>query len=249
MLDRIAIITGSSSGIGQSFVRHYLNNKYSVIGIDIQSTNDDIVAQSEEFRYTYCDLADVNSYEILDDIILGLTNKNITMVNCAGIAFIARISESKLINNISTLLVNCYAPLYTTTRLTEIYSKNRRITIINVSSTVAFSPIPLMAVYGASKAFLHSLSLAMQHENRDERFDIFELIPGGTESNFQKSAGVKTKNDNLLSPDRVVEDCIKAINRGKKHLVVGIKNKILVMVMSVIPTSMKMKIWTNLISQ
>ena len=248
--DKLAIVTGSSSGIGKSFVDYYLRNDYAVIGIDRDIPKDKQTQKliNKNFRHIGFDLTNLPSYNILDKVIANISQKSITLVNCAGVAFKSSVVNSNLTNNINTLFVNAYAPLYLSTQLVKHLSQGCRITIINVSSTVAFSPIPNMAIYGATKAFLHSLTKAMQYESENTNIKVFELIPGGTKTNFQKNAGVVTKNQKLLSADEVVEKCIKSLNNGKDRLVVGYKNKLFTIFMMFLPTRIKMIIWNHLIS-
>ena len=105
-----------------------------------------------------------------------------------------------------------------------------------------------MAIYGATKAFLHSLTQAMQYETNGTSVRVFELIPGGTKTNFQKNAGVVTKNQKLLSADKVVEKCMRLLNKGKNHLVVGYNNKLLTILIKLVPTKIKMITWNYLLS-
>ena len=248
MSDKIAIVTGSSSGIGKSFANYFLINDYVVIGIDRDIPEDKNLLTNERFHYIKFDLTNLPSYNILDEVIVKISQKSITLVNCAGIAFKSPIVDSNLSNNINTLFVNAYAPLYLSTQLVKHSGQDCRITIINVSSTVAFSPIPNMAVYGATKAFLHSLTQAMQYETNGTSVRVFELIPGGTKTNFQKNAGVVTKNQKLLSADKVVEKCMRLLNKGKNHLVVGYNNKLLTILIKLVPTKIKMITWNYLLS-
>ena len=104
---------------------------------------------NENFRHIGFDLTNLPSYNILDKVIANISQKSITLVNCAGIAFKSPIVNSSLSNNINTLFVNAYAPIYLSTQLVKHSSQDCKIIIINVSSTVAFSPIPNMSIYGA----------------------------------------------------------------------------------------------------
>lgn len=97
--------------------------------------------------------------------------------------------------------------------------------VINVSSTAGFQPLPYMAVYGATKAFVLSFTDALWWENRDRGVQFFALCPGSTETNFfnvvgTEDASVGTKD----TPERVVEVTLLAMKKGKQYVVPGLRN-------------------------
>src|SRR5690606_22473807 len=93
--------------------------------------------------------------------------------------------ESQMINlNITTL-----------TQFTKLYLrdmvKRRSGKIMNVASTAAFQPIPIMAVYAATKAYVLSFSEAVNNEVSDKGVTVTTLCPGATESGFQTAAAME----------------------------------------------------------
>ncbi|CAH1195243.1 3-oxoacyl-[acyl-carrier-protein] reductase FabG [Paenibacillus auburnensis] len=97
--------------------------------------------------------------------------------------------------------------------------------VINVSSTAGFQPLPYMAVYGATKAFVLSFTDALWWENRDRGVQFFALCPGSTETNFfnvvgTEDASVGTKD----TPERVVAVTLRAMKKGKQYVVPGLRN-------------------------
>ena len=84
--------------------------------------------------------------------------------------------------------------------------------VINVSSTAGFQPLPYMAVYGATKAFVLSFTQALWWENRDRGIKFFALCPGSTDTSFFNVVGTEEasvgKKD---TPERVVEVALRAL--------------------------------------
>jgi len=103
--------------------------------------------------------------------------------------------------------------------------------VLNVGSTVGFQPIPYMATYGATKAFVQSFSEALWVENRDRGNDvrIVCLCPGGTDTNFGAVVGNERGRFESLppsAPQAVAQVGLDALDRGAPFVVVGALNYI-----------------------
>ncbi|HEY7768920.1 SDR family oxidoreductase [Longimicrobium sp.] len=99
--------------------------------------------------------------------------------------------------------------------------------IINVASIVAFQPVPSMAAYAATKAFVLSLSESLAVENRDAGVRVTALCPGPTPSGFQAVAGTRVYEGQpgYLTPEQVVAGGLEAFDAGKSHVVPGAANR------------------------
>ncbi|MDF2661428.1 MAG: putative oxidoreductase [Paenibacillus sp.] len=99
--------------------------------------------------------------------------------------------------------------------------------VINVASTAGFQPLPYMAVYGATKAFVLSFTQALWWENRNRGVKFFALCPGSTDTSFFSVVGTEEasvgKKD---TPERVVEVALRALKEGKVYVVPGVQNYI-----------------------
>lgn len=99
--------------------------------------------------------------------------------------------------------------------------------VINVASTAGFQPLPYMAVYGATKAFVLSFTQALWWENRNSGVQFFTLCPGATDTGFFNVVGAEEsavgKKD---TPERVVEVALRALKDGKLYVVPGTQNYI-----------------------
>ena len=112
------------------------------------------------------------------------------LINNAGFGSYGRFDESAIEEVQAMMQVNMQA-LVLLTRLFLPEIKKQKGGIIQVASTAAFQPIPYLALYAATKAFVKSFSKAIWSENRDVR--IFCLCPGNTESEFHDAAGIHQK--------------------------------------------------------
>jgi len=87
--------------------------------------------------------------------------------------------------------------------------------VVNVASAAAYQPVPFMAVYAASKAFVMSFSQALYGEWKERGVLVQTLVPGATETEFDQVAGAYASAITTRgSPVKVVQDSILALERG-----------------------------------
>ena len=123
--------------------------------------------------------------------------------------------------------------------------KNGSGKILNVASTAAFQPGPLMAVYYASKAYVMNFSLALSEELRGTGVTVTCLCPGPTRTGFETGAGMtasklfKTSSMDALTVARIGYNAMKA---GRPLIVAGLLNKIGTFMTRFIPKMLAAKI-------
>jgi short-subunit dehydrogenase len=101
--------------------------------------------------------------------------------------------------------------------------------IINVASTAAFQPVPFMATYAATKAFVLSFSEALWEENRPYGIKVMALCPGVTDTNFFAAAKMQKPPGRVSqSPEEVVETALRGIRRGRSHIISGLPNYLMI---------------------
>ena len=98
--------------------------------------------------------------------------------------------------------------------------------IINVASIAAFQPLPYQAVYGASKAFVLSFSLALWAEYRKRGVRVMALCPGPTATNFFTVLGADgvPMMSRMHTPEAVVMAGLRALEQGRPYAVEGRRN-------------------------
>jgi short-subunit dehydrogenase len=114
-------------------------------------------------------------------------------------------------------------------------------TIINVASTASFQPIPFMATYAATKAFVRSFTEAIAEENRPFNITVSAFCPGPTETNFFDASEIKSDVQSAMfkkgiqTPEEVVETALASARSGKSQSIPGWKNYLLARFVNIVP--------------
>jgi short-subunit dehydrogenase len=161
----------------------------------------------------------------------------VLLINNSGYGSYGSFLEADLRNELGILDVNIRALVEITGRLLPTL-KIRGGAIINIASTAAFQPTPLLATYGASKAFVLHWSLALREELRGSGVHVLTVCPGPTATGFGTRAGVKSGSvpgGVGYSPDDVAKISLRALAAGKSVVVCGWKNRLLATLASLLP--------------
>jgi short-subunit dehydrogenase len=112
--------------------------------------------------------------------------------------------------------------------------------VINVSSLAGMGPYPFTATYGATKAFVNSLTEALAEELRGSGIRLQVLCPGFTRTRFQERAGVDpdtVPRFAWMTPEAVVDASLAALARGELVCVPGAGYKVLRAASAALPRS------------
>lgn len=230
-----ALVTGASGGIGKE-----LAIQCAADGQDVVLTARDEEALREvaaEIEALYpvrthvlpCDLSEA---EAPARIVEHLRSQNITvdiLINNAGFGVLGPFLAIAMATEIRMIELNITAPTALTRLLAPGMVERKRGFILNVASTAAFQPGPLMAVYYASKAYLLFLSEALSNELEGTGVSVTALCPGPTRTGFQAAAGmgdVKMLRRPLMDATSVARIGYRGMKRGKRIVVPGILNKL-----------------------
>ncbi len=236
----VALVTGASRGIGAALARELAHRQIATLVLTAR-TEDDLSALAEDIRRHYpatrveiitADLADPDAPEKLKaetdrrglDIDL--------LVNNAGFGLYGLFDESDLARNTAMIEVNIAALV----KLTHLYLPGMRGRgrggILNVASTAGFQPVPYLAAYSATKAFVLSFSEALWAEAQEwagptHDVRIVCLCPGGTETNFGDGMHRgRWENSPQSTPEEVAVSGLDALDRNASYQVVGAANYI-----------------------
>lgn len=221
-----ALITGASSGIGLDIAKYLNSLGYDLILVarnkekleEVQST------LKGKIKIVVMDLSvesNVKSLYVL------CKNEDIDiLVNNAGFGGFGTFTETELNSEINMINLNIKA-LHTLTKLflRDMKRKNKGY-ILNVASSAAFQPGPLMATYYATKAYVLHLTEAISYELKKENSNvkISCLCPGPVDTNFNNVAGVSFSVKPLTS-EYVAKYAIDNMFKNKMLIVPGFKMK------------------------
>jgi short-subunit dehydrogenase len=97
--------------------------------------------------------------------------------------------------------------------------------VVNTSSTSGFQAVPYMAVYGASKAFVLSFSIALWAEYRNRGIRVLAVCPGPTDTDFFRVLGVEMSAvGRRRTTDEVVAAAFRALAKGRPYVIDGALN-------------------------
>jgi len=107
--------------------------------------------------------------------------------------------------------------------------------VINVASTAGLQPLPHMAIYGATKAFVISFSEALRQEVKGHGVNVVGVCPGATETEFFEVAGEQAAVGRKAPPKDVVDTALRALENRRGIVIVGGANRINALAAKLLP--------------
>ncbi|HKP74972.1 MAG TPA: SDR family NAD(P)-dependent oxidoreductase, partial [Longimicrobiaceae bacterium] len=161
------------------------------------------------------------------------------LVNNAGFGLKGPFTELPMERQAEMVRVNCIAPLELS-HLALREMRGRGGGIVNVASVAAFQPVPFMATYAASKAFLLALSEALTDEGRAHGVRVVVVNPGPVKTEFQAVAGtaVRDRAPGIRTPEQVVDATLAALEAGERSVTPGFFNRVSTTAARIAPRSL-----------
>ena len=222
-----ALVTGASSGIGAAFARELARRGADLVLV--ARSADKLTALAAELKSSFGVSADVAVADLArpaaaDDLVAELSARDLQidiLVNNAGFGFFAPLhrADGAVLSGMVALNVAALVDL-TRLYLPGMLERDRG-AIINVGSTAGFQPVPYMAVYGATKAFVLSFTEALWAETRSTGVRVAALCPGSTDTGFFDVAGEDAQVGRRISPERVVQAALRTLDRRRSTVVTG----------------------------
>ncbi len=223
-----ALVTGASAGIGEEIARGLARRK--VPQLLVARSADRLSALAAELRALSgvaveaisLDLASDGAAERLFAATEGAGRPVGLLVNNAGFGFYGPQEEQEPGRTLRMLKLNVETLVELTDRLLGPMRARRGGFVLNVASTAAFLPVPYMAVYAATKAFVLSYSQALHEERRGQGIVVTALCPGTTRTDFHRVAGLApgaSVRFPSLSAATVAEAGLFGLERGKAVVV------------------------------
>lgn len=244
MNNKTALITGASGGFGLDFAHRFARDGHNVIIVARSKDKLESIAAELSAEYGIIatplvyDLTDPTSPQKLYDDVTARDIQVDFLVNNAGFAAYGEFYELDLERQTNMIQIN----ITTLTHLTRLFLpqmiERQSGKVLNVASTAAFMPGPLMAVYYASKSYVLSFTEALAKELENTGVTATVLCPGPTATGFQSRADMensKLVQGNLMRSEDVVNQGYEAMMNARAVYIPGWMNRIQAMLPRFLP--------------
>lgn len=234
-LGSTAMVTGASSGIGEQFARQLAARGVNVVlvarnEVRLQVLADQLNTAHPDVRVTVM-TADLAVPAAAAELAEKLAAEAVTvdmLINSAGFGSHDLFVDEDPDNVAREIQLNCGSLVALTAQLLPGMLARGRGGVLNIASTAAFQPVPTMAVYGASKAFVLSFTEALWEEARGSGVRVVALCPGPTETRFFENMGTEIMTHGRQSAEHVAAAGLRALESGRGPSVVpGLANRML----------------------
>jgi len=223
----LIVVTGGSSGIGRAFLGRIDESATKAVVCNVSRTIPDGWPTGGSRVHLAADLSKPPEIERVAAALRKLMPRTgrILLLNNSGFGAYGEFPAPGLDHTLGMIDVNCRAPVQLTGLLwPDLLARGGM--VANVASLAAYQPLPLMATYAATKAFLLHWSIALDSEGRHRGVRCVAICPGPVSTNFFRGAGFSAPTG---LPGQSAEDCVDealaAMARAKPQVVTGPGNR------------------------
>lgn len=247
---KTVLITGATSGIGLEFVKIYADLDYNIIAIGRDAEKLKLLKSDIEIKYS------VNVSTVMIDLskteeVLNLSQhieSEITeidiLINNAGTGVYGEFKDTDFTKELSMINVNIVALSFITKIVLKKMLNRGKGKILNVASTAAFKPGPIMAVYYATKAYILSFSQAVASEIKGTGVSLTVLCPGPVNTKFLKESSDMELQyidyGKMSDPKEIAGAGMKALEKNRSVYIPGFRNKLNALAVKFIPSNILM---------
>jgi short-subunit dehydrogenase len=246
----LALVTGASKGIGYELARVFAEHGHDLV---IAAEDGGIVEARQAFEAlgvavtsVQVDLTRPEGVEELLQRVRALGRPLDCVAINAGVGVGGPFHETELRKNLEVVDLNCRSVVHLAHHVVRDMVARGEGRILITSSIASTMPGPFEAVYAASKAFDQSFAQALRNELKDTGVTVTSLMPGPTETDFFRRAGLEDTKVGAGEKDDaglVAKQGYEALMAGKDHVVAGsVKNKLQAAAAKIIPETVKAQI-------
>lgn len=211
--NKIIFITGATKGIGLELAKQLLaKNNTVIIGARNQKELDLISIEFEKINTLYFDVLNNENLSSISRIIEQEYGRLDVLINNAAVLNAGNFNEIDYsFEKIETeILTNIASPIKLTKVLLPLFSKQKQSAILNITSGVAYMPMPYLPVYSATKAALQSFTYSLRASLKNTNIKVFEALPPLVATQMTENMKGKAKDMKKITPN----DCAKQIING-----------------------------------
>lgn len=243
MANKIALITGASTGIGRALAHQFSQNGFGLLLVARDLKRLESVA--EECRkisllpvtFVALDLTDPFTASAIFDFSVERNLEIDVVVNNAGFGIHGEFSKTEIAKELELVRLQIDSFLQLTKLFLPQMRQRRYGHFLNIASVYSFVPVPQQAVYGACKSFMLSFSQSLASEVEPDGVSVTVVCPGVTQSEFRKRAGIREKKvESGMTAEAVAEQAFYAMRQRRRILIPGFWNKFFIRLMWLLPS-------------
>ena len=223
-----ALITGASSGIGLDIARYLATKKCELILVARNKEKLEEIQEQLPTKVTII-VADLSNEQRVKELYVVAKKENVdVLINNAGLGDFGYLTDTDINKDLELINTNIKAVhILTKSIVKDMEKRNTDTYILNVASSAAFQPGPLMSTYYATKSYVYQLTEALYYEEKKKKtkVHISVLCPGPVDTNFNKVAGVQFSVKPLKS-SYVAKYAVDKMFKEKMLIIPGMKMKI-----------------------
>lgn len=246
-----ALVTGASAGIGEAFARELAARGHELVIVARSAARLEALAtglhqaHGVDVEVLDADLTDSSQLAKVESRLADDQRPVDVLINNAGFGTLGDFHALDVETEEREVRLNVVAVVRLTHAALAAMVARGRGRILNVSSLAGFQPLPQMAVYGASKAFVTSFSQALHGEAKRHGVTVTVLCPGFTHTEFQVRSGAHA----LRLPEFVWQDAptvaragLAALDEGKAMAIPGALNRATAFLSDVSPSALTRRV-------
>lgn len=217
-MNKVAVITGGSKGIGKSCIKLFLKKGYVTINASRTDSNE---FRNKKYFFIKTDVSREKDIKNLFGKVLEDFGQVDVLICNAGFGKFANLVDSTTKDFNEMFNVNVKGVYLTIRYALPSMLKRKSGTIINIASIAGKNGIATASVYSATKHAVMGLSSSLMAEVRKENIRVVTICPGSVDTNFFDHPGTELNaaRDSILSPDEVAHTCLLAAQLPQKALV------------------------------
>ncbi len=239
-----ALITGASSGIGESLARVFASHDFQLI-VTARDTSKLVALKNslDDPDQTHIVTADLSTREGIDHLIANTKKERVDiLVNNAGIMQWGNLQDREADTIDQLIDLNIRALTHLTHHFLKGMIKRSSGKILNVASIAGFQPVPAMGLYAASKAYVLSLTESLSEQITNSGVSVTALCPGITSTPSTEQLISEIPHFIVSSADEVALAGFEALMAGETLCIPGVANKTAVAWAKLQPRSVVRKI-------
>jgi short-subunit dehydrogenase len=242
-----ALITGASSGIGLDMARYLSTKKVELFLVSRSKEKLEMIQKELPTKVTVI-VADLSFEQKVKELYALVKKENIDiLINNAGFGKFGNFTDTNLNDEIEMIDLNIKAVHILTKLILKDMEDRNSGYILNVASSAAFQPGPLMATYYATKSYVYNLSEAIYYEEKKKKKNVHisVLCPGPVDTNFNNVAGVKFGVKPMTSK-KVAKYAIDNMFKNKLLIIPGFTMKLIRFFIRFIPNKLLLRMTYNI---